>query len=341
MSSFHYNDYDKYVYETELRDFLPDKIMDAHIHVGDDSIRSKKAQRSAGSSWTRLLSKEFSVADFVEASKVLFPHSESSALVFGFCTSEVDLTNALVQRQNKDFGFPTLFRTYYEMTKEELEAGVKAGGFLGLKPYLTMRPPYIPPKEIRIYDFLPKEHLEVADKNGWIVMLHIPRDQRLRDPVNVAQLLEIEKNYPNIKLIVAHVGRAYAKEDFGDAFEILKQTKNMRFDFTANLLDEAMIEGIKCVGVDRFIYGTDLPIAFMRMYRIVEDGVYYNVVPKGLYGDVSGEAHMKEVESDKVTLMVYEQLRAFKRAATALKLSDSDVEKIMYTNIKTLVDSVK
>ena len=227
------------------------------------------------------------------------------------------------------------------VTGDELEAKVKAGGFIGLKPYLSNCPSYIPSNEVRIFDFLPPAQLEVANKNGWIIMLHIPRNKRLGDPVNIAQIMEIEEKYPNVKLIVAHVGRAYTDADFGNAFEILKNTKNMMFDFTANLYTPAITEGIKTVGVDRFLYGTDLPIAVMRMYRIVENGDYFNVVPKGYYGDVTGQAHMREEENDQISLMAYEQLLAFKRSAAELKLSDTDVEKILYSNAKALCDSMK
>ena len=115
----------------------------------------------------------------------------------------------------------------------------------------------------------------------------------------------------------------------------------MMFDFTANLFTPAITEGIKTVGVDRFMFGTDLPIAWMRMYRIVENGDYFNVVPKGYCGDVTGQAHMRQEENDKISLMVYEQLLAFKRTAAELHLSDSDVEKIMYGNAKALCESMK
>ena len=81
-----------------------------------------------------------------------------------------------------------------------------------------------------------------------------------------------------------------------------------------------------------------MPIAIMRMYRIVEDGVYYNVVPRGLYGDVTNEAHMRESDETDITIMMYEQLRALKRVATELKLSDRDVENIVYGNAKRLID---
>ena len=77
------------------------------------------------------------------------------------------------------------------------------------------------------------------------------------------------------------------------------------------------------------------------MYRIVENGVYYNVVPRGLYGEVSKEPHMRETDESTVTLMVYEQLRALKRVATELKLTDAQIENIMYLNAKKLFESVK
>ena len=340
MSELIMTDYDRLVYEKELKDFLPDKMMDCHVHLHNPSLKGY-GSANGGSNWAKYLMRRLNVEDFLTESKKIFPSQEMSALVFGSCGCVIEDINKYVVECNKEYGFPTLARCDYATPPDELEAVVKAGGFLGLKPYLTNCPKYIPSSEIRIFDFLPKEHLEVANKNGWIVMLHIPRSARLRDPVNVAQIMEIEEKYPNVKLIVAHIGRAYSKEDFGNAFEILKNTKNMYFDFTANLLDEAMVEAIKTVGVDRFLYGTDLPIATMRMYRIVENGVYYNVVPKGLYGPVSGEPHMREEENENITIMVYEQLRAFKRAATTLKLKDSDVEKILYSNTKRLTDSVR
>lgn len=56
-------------------------------------------------------------------------------------------------------------------------------------------------------------------------MLHIPRPMRLRDPMNIVQMMEIEEKYPKAKVIIAHIGGAYAEEDIGDAFRILKNTK--------------------------------------------------------------------------------------------------------------------
>ncbi len=165
--------------------------------------------------------------------------------------------------------------------------------------------------------------------------------KRLRDELNIAQIMEIEEKYPNLKLIVAHIGRAYAKEDIGDAFDVLKNTKNLVFDFTANVCDDAIKACIEAVGTKRLLFGSDLPIAFMRMYRIVENGEYINVVPRGLYGDVTGVAHMRETDEKDVTMMIYEQILALKRVAKDMKLTDSQVEDIMFLNAKKLIESVK
>lgn len=336
---FHYEmtDYDKYVYETELKDFLPDEIIDFHTHLGRVAF-DYEGKANGGSTWTRKVYDEMTGSDLLGAYDKMFVGKKVTPLIFGDCVHNVKQVNDYTEEEGKKFHLPTLYRTSFEMTPEELEENIKKGGFLGIKPYQTFCPSYIPANEIRIFDFLTHEHLKVMDKLGLIVMLHTPRSGRLKDAVDLAQILEIEEKYPNLKLIVAHIGRAYAKEDIGDAFEILKGTKNLKFDFTANVCDDAIKACIEAVGPKRLLFGTDMPIAIMRMYRIVENGVYYNVVPRGLYGDLTGVEHMRETDETDVTTMMYEQIRALKRVATELHLSDNDVEDIMYGNAKRLLE---
>lgn len=340
MFNLQITEYDRFVYENELKDFLPDEFIDFHVHINKNTFDSWGGH-NGGSTWTDLVADEMTAENLLDGLKQLFPAQKVTPLVFGGVLCDLDQVNDYVRDTSKIYGYPTLYRTSYDMPADELEERVKAGGFLGFKPYLSNCPPYIPPKETRIYDFMPPEQLEIANKNGWIVMLHIPRDERLKDPVNLAQLMEIEEKYPNLKLIVAHIGRAYSKQDLGNAFEILGKTKNMYFDFTANLCDDAIRTCIETVGTERLIFGSDLPISIMRMYRIVdENGVYHNVVPRGLYGDVSKEPHMRETDEENVTLMIYEQLRALKRVAADIKLRDKDVENILFGNARRLIASV-
>lgn len=335
------NDYDKQVYEKEFRDFLPETFIDLHTHIWKNTF-TPQGDSNGGATWTKLIADEMTAEELLDSYKRLFPKNKVTPLVFGGVDHAVKECNEYVYESAKKFGFPILTRTDYAMTADELEEEVHRNHSLGLKPYLTNCPSYIPPSELRIFDFLPYEHLEVANRNGWMIMLHIARPARLRDAVNIAHLMEIEKRFPNVKLVVAHIGRAYSRQDIGDAFEVLKNTNNMLFDFTANVCDDAIIECIKAVGTERLMFGSDLPISIMRMYRITDEtGWYKNVVPRGLYGDVSGDAHMQESDEKDITLMIYEQIRAFKRCAMKLHLTDTQIEQIMYTNAKKLLEDTE
>jgi hypothetical protein len=227
-----------------------------------------------------------------------------------------------------------------EATAEQLEADLVRWGCHGIKVYLGFAPKSLAPEDITIFDFLPKHHLEVLDRRGQIVMLHIPRSGRLKDPVNLEQMLEIDQMYPNVKLIIAHVGRAYCEEDIGNAFEVLKKTERMNFDISANTNEVVFRRLLECVGPKRVLFGSDLPIARMRMRRVCENGRYINVVPRGLYGDVSGDVHMREVdgeEAEALSFFMYEIVDAFRRAAEAVGLSADEVKDVFLGNARGLL----
>ncbi len=338
MAKLILEDYDKYVYENELKDFLPDKIFDFHVHLYKKDIPYIIPPKKP--SWVGRVSEEMTKDELPELFKALFPDKTSKALIFGWTNREYNAMNEYVRQSGKELDYPTLYRTNYAMPADKLEEDIKKDGFLGIKPYLSDRAQYIPVNETRIFDFLPHSHLEVCDRNGWIVMLHIPRDLRLKDTVNLAEIAEIEEKYPNLKLIIAHIGRAYAKEDIGNAFDIIGKGKNTYFDFTANLCEDAIKACIEAVGTDKLLFGSDLPVAKMRMYRIVENGNYINIIRRGEYGDMSGVAHMRETDEKDITLMIYEQIKALKKVAFDLKLKDADIEKIMYSNAERIIKEV-
>ena len=194
---------------------------------------------------------------------------------------------------------------------------------------------YLPTAEIRIFDYLPPHQLDVLNRHGWIAMLHIPRAGRLRDPVNLAQMIEIEHRWPDVRLVIAHVGRAYCPEDVGDAFAVLADTRRMFFDISANTNAEVFAHLIRAVGPRRILFGSDLPILRMRMRRICEGGRYVNLVPPGLYGDTSGDPNMREVDDDeagRLTFFMYEEVAAFRQAAEACGLTREEVADVFCNN---------
>jgi len=323
------SEYDKKVYAQELRDFLPDKIIDTHAHV------FKKEFTKPSTTWVGKVMDECTYENLEQTFLDMLPGKKLKAVMMGLPSRDHEVGNAYIE-ECINMGGTGLFCTKYDTPLSVIEEAITKRGFKGIKPYPSNRPAYIPLGESRIFDFLPHNQLKLLNDLGTVVLLHIGRDMRLKDPVNVAQLMEIEEKYPNLKLVVAHIGRAYSPEDLGDAFETLKHTKNMMFDFCANTLSEAMEECLKAVGPKRLMYGTDMPVTKMRMRRISENGIYKNIVPKGLYGDVSGDIHMLETENEELTCFLYEQLRAFKKAAENLNLTKEDINDVFYGNASRL-----
>lgn len=334
---------DERVYRELLEPFLPQDIIDVHTHIWLRSFMGSASLEQGNRrtvSWPDRVAAENSIDDLLDTYRLLFPGKCVTPAVFGSPNLGVDLeaTNGYVSRSAADHGLPGLLVSTPAWPALELEQRVLDGHFLGLKPYLSFAPQGIPANEITIFDYLPRAHLEVADAHGWVVMLHIPRPARLRDPVNLQQLLEIDRDYPNARLIVAHIGRAYCPEDVGEALDALERT-HLHFDISANTNAWVMSQLIRTVGPQRVLFGSDLPILRMRMRRICEHGHYINLVPPGLYGDTSNDPHMREVadhESEKLTLFMYEELLAFREAAKSLALTQADLEDVFYCNAAAL-----
>lgn len=343
MALFEVTAYDKKIWEEELKDFLPEKMFDIHTHVWLDKFLDK-GPKPAGYvkrevTWPSLVALDDSVEDLQETYRLMFPGKDVQAMMF---TSRGgwEQNNNYVSQCSKKTGWPALYYSDPSESAAELEAHILNGHFLGVKSYLNRTPMYLPEAEIRVFDFFPKNHLEVLNRIGGIAMLHIPRHGRLKDPVNIAQILELKREFPRVRLIIAHIGRAYTSFDVGDAFDQLDQAPDLMYDFCANCCEYAITEVLRHAGPKHVMFGTDMPILRMRTHRIEENNTYINLVPPGLYGDPSQDPHLREVtaeEAEKITFFAYEELLAFKRAAKTLNLSRQDIEDVMYNNAYNLV----
>ncbi len=322
-------------YEQRLRDFLPAQLIDIHAHLWLDRFILPKSSDGRTVTWPARVAKDNAIEDLIETYQIMFPGKTVTPLMFGTINAEMDAGNDYVSTCAMESGYPSLIFSDPAWSADELEKRIRQGGFLGAKSYLSLAPDYLPASEIRLFDFFPPHQLAVLDRCGWIMMAHIPRPGRLKDPVNLAQLLEIEVRYPGIRLIVAHVGRAYCPEDIGNAFDVLSGTQRMMFDICANTNDFVFERLIETVGPARILFGSDLPILRMRMKRVCENGSYVNLVPRGLYGDVSNDKNMRDVdppESEAFTFFMYEEIDAFRRAAERAGLSRTDIELVFYRN---------
>ncbi len=345
MSLLDVKPYDSWFYTEHLQDFLPDTFIDCHTHIYlDEQNHFCEDDANRSCAWPNMVAHDNSVEDLNETNRLLFPDKQVISVLYGQPMVTIDLkkNNAYVAQSADKYNFPALYIAHPSQSAESVERAVLANPrFKGLKVYLQFAPSYIPNNEIRIYDFLPHAHLALADKYGWVVQIHIARPKRLADPVNYMQLLEIEQKYPNIKLIVAHLGRAYSNEDLGDALDYLKNSEKTIWDFTANTNQQVMEKVLDLYGTERFMYGSDFPIFRMKSRRTVENGFYINEIPKGSLGDVSSDPHMREIaypEAEKITFFIYEEILSCKKACETLQLGSEDVKMIFYRNAARIFD---
>lgn len=339
-------DVDRKFYQDRISGFLPERIVDIHTHVWRRSDFPGCTSDPRNVSWPARVAADNPIEDLTETYRLMLPGKQVTPLVFAMVPQggNIDALNGYVQQCACRSGGPALLFTDPSWSAEQTQRRIVEGGFLGAKSYLSLAAPHLKTSEITIFDFFPPHQLEVLNRLGLILMLHLPRDGRLGDPVNLAQMLQIERQYSNLHVVIAHVGRAYCDGDMGRAFEVLAESKSLCFDISANTNQSVFERLIRCVGPRRILFGSDMPILRMRMRRIERQGRYVNLVPAGLYGDVSQDPHMEEVDAAQaatMTFFLYEEIDAFRRAAEATHLGAGDIEDVFYNNGMAMIDAAR
>lgn len=325
---------DQRFYQEMLEDFLPERLFDMHVHIWRE--RDVQPRDTTPLGWAGYVEKENPVDAVKRDYETMLPGKAVKALAFGWVSPATDLDEnnryiGRIVRENP--GWAGLAVTKPTWDADTLHAQVEDNGLVGMKPYVTFAPPGIRDAEMTLYDILTPAQLRVADERGYVCVLHLPRPGRIKDPVNLAQLLEIEERYPNVRLIVAHIGRAYCEENLGDAMERLQGTRNMCFDFSGNTNRNVIRAALEAFGSERIVFGSDLPLTHIHMRRVYEDGTYVNLVPAEERAEMVGHAHMRLLpEGETATYYLYESLKAFVDAARDLGLSKGQISDVMYGN---------
>lgn len=314
IRDFQYRESDKKIFEEELREYLPDQIYDSHVHLwAKENLRIPKEEYAAHKvykPWTDFdCIEEFLYEDYQFCAKAAFPGIELLPMVFGspFPQIDRDLTNAYVAVVSKDHSVPYYYipGQQEDLSKtEEMLHLTRQTPFLGLKPYPDI--PVVEGREVSIYDMLNPSALRYADEHGLTVILHLPRKGRLHSEENRRELLECITQYPKIRFVMAHVGRAFTYYDVEGLIDFLLPYENVWFD-TALINSETVLTYLfQKADASRILFGSDAPLAFMRGKDITVNNRHYYVseerVPWGL-GPAEGTW-------PEFTFYIYEEIRA-------------------------------
>jgi len=318
------------IFNNELHDFLPAKMLDFHVHCYDERV---PPQEITFNTLDRKL-EHYLVSELAQDAGELYPGRDFSAVCFGYPSEEVDiaLNNAYILEAcdgQQFFPFRLIRPTE---TAEALDRDLSAHPWRGIKPYLNFVDK--PKGEIEIFDMMPHHLLEVLDAHRMLLTLHIPRGQRLADPVNQRQIVEMAKRYPNVTIILAHIGRAYYVSNVVGYLDDLRPLDNVYFDTTMVCNWEVLEYTFQQIQPHKLLYGTDIPLALAPGTSVEINNQYTYISPNP--SDLSiGDDHHKLV----FTSFVYEQLRAIKKAVTRCKLPRGFVEDLFYGNGMRLLQS--
>ncbi|MEN8255653.1 MAG: amidohydrolase family protein [Verrucomicrobiota bacterium] len=340
-----YTDVDRAFWNEHLADWLPQKIFDAHTHVNEPTFRREEpTEASRRQYWVSEVNDPIGAADAQRCYETVFPGRDFSCLAFGMPGLDYDIegSNADLDMQCIQRGWKSLAVVRPQWSAEKVSELLDQTSVIGIKVYYalisvdkTTRDRHI---EASIFEFLPHHQLEVLNERKSWLTLHVPKADRLGHPDNITEVKKVREMYPDIKLVIAHLGRCYTLAHAKEALPLLANDPGLYFDNSAVFNPEVHRYALELLGPQRILYGTDNPIFYMRGRRQWTERGYRNRTSYPFYFNKDRE--QPEIEAG-YTLFMYEALRAIKQAAADAGLSREDVEDLFHGNAERLIKETK
>ncbi len=342
---WNYTDVDRAFWAEHFEDWLPSRIIDAHTHIADPRHRlSPMTETMRRQYWVNEVFEPIDAATADHCHRTVFPRRDFTCVAFGVPDLDFDIDggNRYLQDECPSRGWHSLAVVQPQWTQDKVAALLDAPGVIGVKPYYALislnRETRDAHLEASIFDFLPHHILEVVnDRHAWVT-LHVPKADRLGHPDNIREVREIRRRYPNIALVIAHLGRCYTEPHAMEALPCFADDPGLFFDTSAVLNPAAHRIALQHFGPQRVLYGSDNPILYMRGRRQYRDRTYTNRTSHPFHFNKDREA--PEVEA-AYTLFMYEDLHAIKQAFVQLGIDERrHVESVFHDNAARLIDGI-
>jgi predicted TIM-barrel fold metal-dependent hydrolase len=234
---------------SELNDWLPKNIIDAHAHSNlPEHVESNHMLSTFPS---------YSLAESKSVHAILHPHKNIRSLRFAKTFKGINHRAAndylLSESPPEDrvalFGLPE---------DEEYTISMLAHPRVsGLKMYYS----YLNPPAKLIEDIFRPNILLAAEKLGVPIILHTPK----MIVESLPDVLQLKKTYPNLKVAIAHLGASkFDVPGLQHAFDRLAQETDFVMDTALNPSSAVCLRAIRTFGPARIMYGSDEPLNLIR-----------------------------------------------------------------------------
>ena len=325
------NEQDLQIYREELAPLLPRRIFDAHVHVFSKDFFPPGFAFEPRSCYNRF-GGDFTLEFWRELMHELLPEQE--VWLNCFAAPDLNLNRDCVPAVNRRTEFSMVVVSPAD-SPEEMIRRIGKNHAAGVKPYLNFAADFYGKKEndVEIRDMLTPGQLEYLNEKGLAITLHIPRSGRFADPVNQRQMVEICEKYPKIKVIFAHIGRAYFMRNIKESnIEELAKIPNAYLDTAMINSAEIMRYAADHFPSGRILFGSDNPIALLRGKSVEINNQYAYLMGENYS---IGTAIRDTDNAVRFTFFFYEQLRAVISA-----FSGSELEKVLFSNAEQLFTGI-
>ncbi|MEZ6191021.1 MAG: hypothetical protein R3C45_06975 [Phycisphaerales bacterium] len=301
-------DLDVRIWEDELEGFVPEQIFDVHTHIyrwrdyhEAEKDRSPRYDIIGGpypvAGWDALdaVDQELMPGRTLERLSFPFPFPEPCAFD--------DANRFIADEVAAKRGSGALMLVKPEMTADQLEHAINRHRFLGFKPY-RLYSSTGDAVNCRITDFMPRHQIEVADRHGLIIMMHLSKRDGLCDPQNMRDLPDLCEDFPRKMgagpLRAQLCGMAHPPSGSGHQRPAQRLVRHLIGACDADAIGTLM----ETVGPSRVMYGSDdLPVGVCRGKYVAFGYAWAFLSERNQSLDLS---HC----DGRMTLVRYEQLRS-------------------------------
>jgi glutamate-1-semialdehyde 2,1-aminomutase len=331
-------DLDRRIWQDELDEFVPRHVFDVHTHIYRWAFNLDPGKNSGALG--KLLLPHWAEATWDLANTCdaqLMPGREVHRLAFPFpwpYPCDFAGSNAyLAQELKHDRRSAGLLLVHPGTTADEADAELDRFGFLGFKPYRF----YASTGDAvncRMTEFMPEHLIQVADRRGLIIMMHISKRDAIADADNLTDLVRLCDQHPNVRWILAHCARSYSAWAIEKAAATLRRLPNVWYDVSSVCESDAIDALFTGVGADRVMYGSDdIPVGVLRG-KYIAFGRAWAFLSEGNHS-----LNLSHCDS-RMTFTRYEQLRAMRRAARRLGMSAQQNQALFHDTAMKLIASV-
>ena len=327
FGKFNLTETDVFIYQNEIKPYLPDRIFDSHTHLCINQFHPNLETLIP-------LAKDLSLSniDFDRLKqwwRMIFPDSHVSGLVLGFPTRGCDI-NGINSHLSQHITAPNRFSILCgpDLDARGLEKQILDFRPAGLKPYMCFSRK-TDPNSSSICDMIPEAHIALADKYHLAITLHVAKPRGMADPDNLADIARLVKDYPKCDFILAHCGRCFISPNMDDALKYLPVAQNLWIDTSAVCDTGVFLSLLDSYDKTRILFGTDLVTAAGFRGAYIRIGMSWDMITTESIRRSGGQ-------TINATFAAYENLCALLRAARFCKLDQTQLTDIFYNNAADL-----